>query len=652
MSRERGERTGGLSWILWILAGLFAGGAAGALDSLFLTRVLSSLSLPSYFVLLTAIQYGILGGAAGLILWPLLAVFPGGRRLHPHPFAVLLPLLLLVAVTSIGNRHYLPEETAPASLLFDGLAILLSVALGIAIARVGRRLPRLTAGRAAIFTFAAAGALFGLLSIVPGSAGRTIEPSSIEGGNVRGRPNLLILMIDTLRNDHVSWNDYPRRTTPRLDRFVERGTVFTHLVSQAPHTKESCATLLTGLYPSTHTAVEHDALPESAHTLAEDLQGRGYRTFCSSANTYISPVFGFDQGFETLVTLPVITTYKNGLGHALLRGVRRFGPLPVVSTGLDLLISIEKRLFWEIEHDAAALAAPEVIDPFLDWIGENDKEPFFAYLHFLEPHATYEPPAPYDALFSGGYDGDPVIRPPSTAGVFAPANRARALPEAERRNMIDRYDGEIAYLDEEIGRLIDAIETRGLIERTLIVVVADHGETFYEHGSWGHGHSLYEEELRVPFALIRPGSVPSGRRIDSMARMVDVMPTLLDLLGLDPPEGMQGSSFAGLLEGRGAGASSSYSEIQLSGRRYDTLRKGNYKLIRSEDGGAWLYDLEKDPGEHEDLFEELPDRASELLAEIESLSVLFRGARLTRSEKSAELDATTMDRLRALGYIE
>jgi arylsulfatase len=652
MSREREERTGGLSWILWILTGLLAGGAAGALDSLFLTRVLSSFSLPSYFVLLTAIQYGILGAAVGFILWPILAVFPGGRGLHRHPFAVLLPILLFVAVVGIGNRYYLPEETAPVSLLFDGAAALFSLALGIAIARVSRKLPRLTSGRAAIFTLAAAVALFGILSIAPSADESGLGTSSIERENARGRPNLLILMIDTLRYDHVSWSGYSRRTTPKLERFVERGTVFTHLVSQAPHTKESCATLLTGLYPSTHTAVEHDALPESAHTLAEELQGRGYRTFCSSANTYISPVFGFDQGFETLVTLPVITTYKNGLGHALLRISRRFVRFPVVPATLDLLISLEKRLFWEIEHDAAALAAPEVIDPFLEWIGGNDKEPFFAYLHFLEPHATYEPPAPYDALFSGDYDGDPVIRPPSTAGVFAPVTRARALPEAERRNMIDRYDGEIAYLDGEIGRMIDALEARGLLDRTLVVVVADHGETFYEHGSWGHGHSLYEEELRVPFALVRPGSVPSGRKIDSMTRMVDVMPTLLDLLGFDSPEGMQGSSFAGLLEGRGAGTSSSYSEIQLSGRRYDALRKGSYKLIRSEDGSAWLYDLDADPGEHRDLLAELPDRASELLAEIESLSVLFRGARLTRSEKSAELDATTMDRLRALGYIE
>ena len=652
MNRNGGGGTF-VSWVSWLLAGVGTGAGTGLVDGLILTRLVTSISLPRYVVMLTTLQYALLGVAAGLLIRLILAP-PPGSRFRARPYAILVPLALLVLIAPLGNRFFLPGETEPSSLAFDLVLVLTLFGIGALLTRIGRgmpgpRRPRLVAGVVSLLVLLCGAALFSRPERAPEAEGRIVR-----AGGDRAE-NLIILLIDTLRNDHVSWNGYERETTPALDRLAGKGAVFTNLVSQAPHTKASCASLLTSLHPASHTAVENAGLPRSAVTLPEVMKAAGYRTFGVSANTYISPVFGFDQGFETLLTLPVLTTTRNEVGYLLRRIERRFGPNRAAAWLLQRLTDFEKRWFWDVRPDASQLAAPDVIDPFLEWIGEGEeKEPFFAYLHFLEPHALYEAPEPFDTLFTGGYDGEPVTNHPSTAGLFSPVTLAPSLPERERQNMIDRYDAEIVYLDTELARLFERLESTGLDGRTLLLVVADHGEGFYEHGMWGHGHSLYDEELRVPLAMIHPARIEADRRIDSPVRMVDLMPTVLDLLGIPAPAGVQGRSLTGLLQGEAVEDLPCYSEIEWSGKQYDSLRKGDRKLIREIGGASWLYDLASDPGETTDLSARDPGSAAAMLGEIERIRSLFIESRIAREkdEESEILDETTRDRLKALGYIE
>lgn len=649
MSGRRGGREGaGAGPLLWLLSGMTVGGAAGLLDGLLLTRIVRSVTLPNTLVLMTTLQYVVLGAAAGLASDVLLRLVPSGP-LRGRPFALLVPLALFVLLLTLGNRFFLPGESDPPSIAFD-LALLALSALAVHL------LSRGGAGRrASSWRRGAAGRLAAtaLLILVAALASREEKGgAAAEKKTARGGPNLIILLIDTLRNDHVSWNGYGRATTPALGRIAGEGTVFTRLVTQAPHTKAACASLLTSLYPASHTAVETAGLPRSAATLAEVLGDAGYRTFAVSANTFITPVFGFDQGFDRLVTLPLVTTTKNEVGYLLQRIRRRFGRFAPAEWLLNRMVAFEQRFFWSVHPEASELSAPQVIAPFLEWLGDGEgREPFFAYLHFLEPHSLYDPPPPYDAEFAGGYRGEPVVNHPPTAGLFSPKSAAAGLPEPERRNMVDRYDGEILYLDGEIGKMVGRLRESGVLDRTLLVVVGDHGETFYEHEMWGHGHSLFDEELLVPLALVMPGRVPAGGRIEASVRTVDLMPTFLDLLGVPTPAGLQGESLAEMIESGGGRDRPAYSEIEWSGWRYDSLRKEGFKLIRGP-GGPWLFDLVADPAESEDISGKLPEKTAALLTEIEALRAAFEGARLDRQGEEEELDETTVERLRALGYIQ
>jgi len=651
--QTNGAETGKAGFLLrWVSSGILVGVIAGFVDAVALDRLDYSLNLPPYFGPMTVIQYGLFFGGLGL-LSGLLSLLPPLRFSRRSSSAFLAPAAGFLLALGIANRFYLPAEGDPKSVTVSALLLLLAVGSGWLVYRWGQK-TRLRSASTGVFVRLALSVLIIAAVFYRSPVGATGDANlPTRAPLAKGSPNLIIILIDTLRNDHVSWTGYERSTTPELDRLVARGTVLTGAVTQAPYTKPASASLLTSLYPTTHGAVETLGLPESVTTLAEIMLDRGYHTIGVSANTYITPVFGFEQGFETLVTLPYATTHKNDLGHLLRRLYRRFGPTPGVYQLEQALVQLEMVFFWPVPPQASELSGRQVIDGFFDWLRQGEeREPFFAYLHFLEPHALYDPPPPFNTLFGEPFEGDPVTNHPSTVGTFAPDRKAQPLPEEEIRNMIDNYDGEIAFLDMEIGRMIDTLEARGLLDRSLFVVVADHGETFYEHGVWGHGHSLYEEELRVPLVFVQPGKIPGGKRISSTVRLVDVLPTALDLLGLAPHPEAQGTSLANLILAGEGESLPAYSEVQWSGKKHDAFRKGKYKLIRSSDGDVWLYDLEADSLELRDRADEEQEVVREMLREMDALVGFLTESSLGRVGEETELDAATIERLRALGYME
>lgn len=334
------------------------------------------------------------------------------------------------------------------------------------------------------------------------------------------QPNVLILMLDTLRADHMGVYGYERDTTPTLDKFAKENVFFRYPVSAAPWTPMSVSSILTGLYPATHQMIPPNSREAASQTatrlnsnlvsLSEALQSQGYGTAAVSPNPWITPEFGFDQGFE----------------------IFRF-------------------------HDRAK--AEEInkhgIEIIEGWKSSN--KPWFLYLHYLDPHDPYTPEGIYKEMFSGKL-----------------AKRAFNYPD-KMQNMINRYDGEIRYLDDQLGKLFEYLKGAGLYEDLMIVVVADHGEQFMEHGNHRHGFQLYDEELFVPLFIRTGAKSDQGRVVEHTVSTVDIVPTVLERVGLPIPAGMPGSS---LLSSEGLGKRRGVlSQIR---RRYDQRAITNPRGMR------------------------------------------------------------------------
>lgn len=305
-------------------------------------------------------------------------------------------------------------------------------------------------------------------------------------------PNVLVLSIDTLRADRLGCYGYDRGTTPNLDKLAAQGVLFERAYSSAPWTLPSYASLFTALLPADHRAgvvteredrfgtdekapkKTTELLRPDVPTMAERAREQGYATAGFYCNPYIGSGAGVDRGFDRW------TRYQHG-----------------------------------------AKAGTEMAQA---WIGAHAAKPWFVFLHLIDPHMPYAPPAPYDERFAGVKVEELRDWPPAL-----PALRAGA-DDALKRLCSDLYDGEVAYADAQLGRLLEALRASGELDNTIVVLHSDHGEEFWEHGGCDHGHALHEELLRVPFAIVWPGRL-APRRVDERVRTLDLFPTLSELLG-------------------------------------------------------------------------------------------------------------------------
>jgi arylsulfatase A-like enzyme len=437
---------------------------------------------------------------------------------------------------------------------------------------------------------------------------------AIEGTPDTRASNLVIFLIDALRADHLSAYDSSTRVrAPMLERFAAGGTLFEAAQAQENWTKPSVATLLTSLYPSTHNTKSGEAiLPSEVDTIAELLQERGFATAAFIANGYVSDRFGFDQGWDS---------YRNYVRE----GLRN--------------------------------RADAVVDDAIAWLEERPREqPFFMYIHVIEPHVPYSPPRPYwEAYDPGPYDG-PIVAG-RTAQLLEDIKTGRLRPtERDRTRLEALYDGEITYGDEHFGRFIAALDEEGLLADTLLWVTADHGEEFFDHGSVGHGHSLYQELLHVPLLVSLPGLVPAGARVPADVGLVDVLPTSFELLGVERPAEAEGQSLVPLLRGEQPQLyDASFSEYLDGGR---AARSGDLKVV-VQGSTISLYDLGQDPGEQRNVASERPLALRHMLT---LLSMHLAGIGTDEGGRSPRprrvyrrterpLDEETVQQLRALGYM-
>jgi arylsulfatase A-like enzyme len=428
-----------------------------------------------------------------------------------------------------------------------------------------------------------------------------------------GSPVVLV-MVDTLRADHLGSYGYARPTSPEIDRWAERGVLFERAFATAPWTLPSAASLMTGREPLHHGAGRFAqgrgqrrrrvnlALDESVPTLAALLHEHGYASAGFVTNTFLRPNFGLGRGFDTYDS----TGHKGS-------SLRPAGPM---------------------------------VDAALAWIDAQDDAPFLLFLHLMDPHLPYDPPAPARGRFAAqpaGRLSGPI------RGLDAVKRAWPPLDTAERAYVAARYDEEIAYVDMQVGRFLDALEQRGVMQRALVVFVADHGEEFWEHGGFEHGHAFHQELLHVPLVFWAPRLRPG--RIAAPVSLVDVLPTLLDALGLPAPAGLDGVSlWPALCGGRAPEGREILAQNSLRGPDRRVLVAWPWKLIAgSDDAPPRLFDLASDPGEQTDLAAREPERTREMLARLARLLPAGAGPALGHE---VELDAGARRELEALGYLD
>ena len=416
------------------------------------------------------------------------------------------------------------------------------------------------------------------------------------------RPNVLLIVIDTVRADHLSAYGYPRPTSPTLAQLAAEGTLYEQAIAAAPWTLPSHASLFTGLPVRDHgTDGNHWTLEARFDTLAEKLLRAGYRTAGFSNNVWTNDVSGLKQGFEVF----------EELWHGQ------------PSRGAN------------IAHDDPALdmgaaKTNERILAFVD--GLDERRPFFAFVNYFEPHMPYRPTRPFDDDFLPA--DAPAGEVTRLRSFFSPREYAyiMGLPTARIDEpalaiLTSLYDGEIAYVDAMLGKLFTALRERRLLDDTIVVVTSDHGEHLGEHHLLEHKFSIYEPLLRVPLILRAPGRVAAGARIATPVALAGLFGTILDLTGV-------GRGTSGALPARdvpGVAPVPVVSEMEFpriflevmrnrfpgwDTRKFErsltALRRGNYKLIAGSDGSAALFDLATDPGEENDLAASRPALVAEL----------------------------------------
>ena len=606
--------------------------------------------LPSGIVL-----YLLLGTVGAVVLGLVVALADRlrGGRLAPTAaryaalyaaLAVVLPVGYFLNQRVLGGSLDVTSLAADAALFFLGVPLLarLFAAPAKAVAQGGagpwRRL------RAPFWVGIALALTLPLLGPDP-----TVGAAPPAASPREGAPNVLFVLIDTLRADHLSCYGYERETSPRLDQLAQEGVLFENCISQAPHTKPSTASILTSLYPPTHR-VDHftSSLAPEAVTLHEVFHDAGYRTALLSANSFLSPTYGFGSGVERFrgsIVNPVFQLKGSTVMHRLRRVFVQ--ELRTWRAPWDFFRAIVNFPFpqSEYQHEMPAAAIEK---EFLAWLDEIGEGPWLGYLQYMEPHAPYAP-APEHRLFDNPTDPEAgVWFPGSTQIMFLPFRTGEEVSAKERRDMVANYDACIHEVDAAIGRLLDELEARGELENTIVVVTSDHGEEFYDHGAWGHGQSLHRELVHVPLILRGP-SVPAGERVNEQVRSVDIMPTLIALAGLPDPGSMDGE----VLALRDAEARDAYSEVQWGGHSAQSLRRPDGTMILARFSGqeaALLFDPTADPDERTDLGPSSTARLSELKKEL-----LARHEELSENAleaRQAAIDEGAKAALEELGYVD
>ena len=408
------------------------------------------------------------------------------------------------------------------------------------------------------------------------------------------KKNILFVLVDALRQDHLGVYGYERKTSPHIDAFAADALVFENAISQSSWTAPSITALFTSNYPKGPI--------KEGRTLAQWLQKHGYQTIAFVANPILLPQKGNANGFESY-------------------NLRE----------------------WEKDSKIVRLS--------LDWIHSRDKSrPFFLFLHFMGSHAPYRPSPPYDRRFGDQYTGqvsESLVPYKKMMAEKKPLN----LSKEDLNRLIDLYDGEIACIDDLFERLISSLKDSGLYENSIIVLVADHGEEFMDHGGLGHGHTVYDELIRVPL-IIRGIDDLNGSHYSGLFEFIDLGPTLVSYLGIPYDYEVDGEDFLDHLKRNEPLKKVAFSEVHRTvglraGNWFVSARTETMKVIYNpHEKKYFFYDLKKDRAERFPAEEEQDQTMGFLKA-----SLHYWRKAYGKKGYQMNVDADTLKALRSLGYI-
>ena len=398
-------------------------------------------------------------------------------------------------------------------------------------------------------------------------------------------PNVLFIIVDTLRADHLGCYGDNKIKTPNIDSIAKEGTMFQNTITQAPLTFPSHTTMFTSTYPQHSNAWDNGSyrLASTEVTLAQVLQDKGYTTGAFVSTVVLDAKYGLNKGFQT---------YDDAIGKN--QGDR-----------------VIKFMDDERKADQTAPLA-------IKWLKDNKDKKFFLWVHFYDPHGVYNPPSPYKEIYKN-----------------------------------DLYSGEVAFADHYVGKVLSTLEDLGLKDKTLVVFAGDHGEGLGEHGENGHGIFVYDETLKVPLIFSYPKLIAEDRVVKEQVRLIDIMPTILDLVNIKKNKEIQGQSLAGILKGeekpedRTAFSATRYAQIHFNWSEMQSWRTRDWKYIKSTE--PELYNISKDPGEMVNLIDKRKDIAQSMEKDLDEF--FKKTSAPEKKENKIEVDEQTKQQLMSLGYV-
>ncbi len=432
---------------------------------------------------------------------------------------------------------------------------------------------------------------------------------------------MVIVVIDAMRADGLGCYGYDKPTSPTIDRLASQGVVFERMHSASPWTAPSFGTIFTGVSPQVH----------------------GAGGFLAKGSPKGETLFGVTVGGirKDLPTLPQLLPDDLETGAIINNSF--------VSKELGFARGMD-----QFDHKIARLmnyrTADEVTDLALAWLGANRDKSFMYMVHYFDPHIQYGPPKKYLPMFAPDKPrriGYPFVdHDPARVGTLKPNDREKAFIRG-------LYDGEVRFTDDELTRLVEAMEKMGLMDNTWLVITSDHGEEHFDHGSFEHGHRYEEEVVRVPFIVRAPGGKwKAGTRVPTAVSHVDILPTVLDLFGANSPDHLEGSSVLPIIEDDQTADRPAYMEYNLFNGQQCAYFDGRYKIVLDlRRKRAFMYDLKEDPGEKNQLHKEHPHYEKlmgKLMAKREELAAAAKGKVVNKGQLSAE----AAEALKGLGYIK
>jgi arylsulfatase A-like enzyme len=547
-----------------------------------------------------------------------------GARAGFRSMAVLLPVLLFELLVFEWAQVYAIDRFLSAPSVLTVLAFIAAVAAAVGFVRHAERAA--WSQPWVLITFTVLLAVAPLVGMVEWHKQSTVQASG--PGSVRTPKRIVLITVDTLRADALSAYRSNAPRTAAIDRLADDGMVFEHAVAPAPWTLPSLTSILTGLSPEAHQATGFTSrVSASITTLAESLSAHGYYTTAIVHNDLLNPMNGLSQGFAEYTSL-----YEQWFANALgMRTLQTLAPawFPPAS--------------WPSNDDQTRLVEK--------WLASNRDRNFFLWVHYFDPHAPYAPPREYRvaeplATIGPSFEGQKT----AAQGFFVPS-----VPEREAIRSL--YDGEVRYVDANIGRVVATLQQLRLYDDALIVFTSDHGEEFWEHGRVGHGHSVYDELLRVPLIVKLPGAAERGRTAAAVST-ASVTPTILDVSGIRYDAGNVSAPSLRPLIDPAAGIYQPQPVVSgaqiIFDRREAVLFDGFKYIVSTVDGHEELFDLQADPGERHSMAHSAPERLAQAHRLLEAHSAAAAGLRkrLRIEEGAIQADEDTVRRLRSLGYLK